>query len=71
MAIVYDFNDGHIDSRYVPAGRIGFSQAFRRVEEGLFEAELFEVDGYEGRVVQVGEAVRAVTDTVSFGGTLV
>jgi hypothetical protein len=48
---VYDFDVGYICCSNMPPRCIGLSESFRRVEEGLLEKELFEVDREKRRAV--------------------
>jgi hypothetical protein len=51
LAVVYDFDVGYICCSNMPPRCIGLSESFRRVEEGLLEKELFEVDREKRRAV--------------------
>lgn len=51
LAVVYDFDVGHIRCSDMPPGRVGLRESLRRVEERLLEKELFEVDREKRRAV--------------------
>lgn len=51
LAVVYNFDVGYIRRGDMPPCSVGLSETFGRVEEGLLEKELFEVDREKRRAM--------------------